>query len=230
VATIAFSGEALKPMILTTSPPNLTDPNMAELAPDLAVCRTPKGYQTHESMAIYLRHVLGPYCQLVRMAMNDETLPIFLLMDNCGCQKKETLSALYGAHNIRIIWIPPHSSHFLQPLDLVVFARLKIKYRDQQAIKTRPKWISKVLRIHRSWHECTHRLTVRAAWSSAAIIHIPSQIAGWHVDEIAIARKLEEHCKRPSRGLPDEIPDIHVASVDDVLHWLAGVEPRPGRT
>jgi hypothetical protein len=164
------------------------------------------------------------------MGMNDQTLPIFLLMDKCGCHKRETLSALYGALNIRIIWLPPHSSHFLQPLDLVVFARLKMKYRDQQAIKTRPKWVSKALRIHRSWHECTHRLPVRAAWSATAIIYIPSQIAGWRVAEISIARKLEEHCERPSGGLPDEVPDIHVASIDDVLQWLAGFGPGPGRT
>jgi hypothetical protein len=229
VATITFSGEALKPMFLTTCEPNFADPNMAELASDIVVYKTAKAYQTHESMTVYLRDIVGPYCQRVRDELHDQNLPIYLLMDNCGCHKKETLSPVYEALSIRVLWLPPHSSHFLQPLDLVMFARLKMKYREQQAVKTRPKWVSKILRIHRSWHECTHRLTVRSAWSAAAITHTPLQIPEWRIDEIAIARKLEEQCKPQFPVLRDEVPDIQVATVDDVLHWLAGVGPRPNQ-
>jgi hypothetical protein len=230
VATITLSGESLKPMFLTTSPPGLTDPSMAELAPDMLVYRTGKAYQTHESMASYLRDVLGPYCQRVRDEMHDGTMPIFIIMDNCGCHKKETLSAAYASLNIKVIWLPPHSSHFLQPLDLVMFARLKMRYRERQAIKTRPKWVSKVLRIHQSWHECTHRLTIRAAWTAAAIIHTASESPEWRIDEISVARKLEEHCRARSLGLPNDPTGIRVPTIDDVLRWLAGVGPRPSQS
>jgi hypothetical protein len=230
VATITLAGETLKPMFLTTAVPNFTDPRMAELASDIVCCRTAKGYQTHESMAIYLRDVLTPYCQRVRDEMNDQTLPIFLIMDKCGCHKKETLSGVYEALNIQIIWLPPHSSHFLQPLDLVVFAQLKMKYRTQQAVKTRPKWVSKIIRIHYAWHECTHRLILRAAWSAAAVIKAPSAVPEWRIDTIAIGRKLEEYCKQETTDASTEGADIRVPSVDDVLRWLAGIGPTPNQT
>jgi hypothetical protein len=226
VATIALSGDALKPMFLTTCVPNFTDPSIAELASDIIVCRTPKGYQTHESMSVYLRDVLAPYCQRVRDEAKDQTLPIFMIMDNCGCHKKDTVSDVYAALNVQIIWLPPHSSHFLQPLDLVSFARLKMKYREQQAVKTKPKWLSKIIRIHRSWHECTHRLTVRAAWTAAAVTHTPSRPPRWQIDTISISRKLEEHCKAQPPALPNQPGDIRPPSLNDILHWLAGIGPK----
>jgi hypothetical protein len=159
--------------------------------------------------------------------MSDQSLPIFLIMDNCGSHKKDTLLPLHDALNIPVLWLPPHSSHFLQPLYLVMFARLKMKYRERQAIKTPPKWVSKIIRIHQSWHECTHRLNVCAACSAAAIIHTPSEFPKWRIDGISIAGKLEEHCKPQSTSVPDEMLGIPVPTVDDVLRWVAGVGPRP---
>jgi hypothetical protein len=208
VAKITFSGDDLEPMLLTTSPPSLRRPNLAKLAPHIVLCRTGNAYQTHESMAVYVREVLGSYCQRVRGEMSDQSLPIFLIMDNCGSHKKDTLLHLYDALNIHVLWLPPHSSHFLQPLDSVMFARLNMKYREREAIKTRPKWVSKIIRIHQSWHECTRRLNVRGAWSAAAIIHTASELPEWLIDGISIARKLEEHCKPPSPGVPDEMPTL----------------------
>jgi hypothetical protein len=225
VATISFSGETLTPMILTAAEPNFQDPKMAELASDMRVCKTEKGYQTHESMAVYLRDILTPYCLRIRTDMNDPTLPIFLIMDNCGSHKKDVLSPMYAALNVSVIWLPPHSTHFLQPLDLVMFARAKIKYRDQSAIKTKPKWQSKILRIHRAGYECAYRPTVKASWSAAGIIHRTGGDSQWGIDEISIARKVDEYCKPQAPGAPNEGPGIHLPTQDDILHWLAGARP-----
>jgi hypothetical protein len=93
--------------------------------------RTAKDYQTHESMSVYLRDVLAPYCPRVRDEMNDLTLLIILAMDNGGWHQKVIVSDVYAALNIRIIWLPPESSHVLQPRDLLLVARLKKKYREQ---------------------------------------------------------------------------------------------------
>lgn len=34
-------------------------------------------------------------------------------------------------HNIHLLYLPPHSSHILQPLDLAPFSVVKSKYRNQ---------------------------------------------------------------------------------------------------
>jgi hypothetical protein len=59
VARITFSDDILKLMFLTTTVPNFTDPSIAELAFDIMVCRTAKGYQTLELMSVYLPDVLA---------------------------------------------------------------------------------------------------------------------------------------------------------------------------
>jgi hypothetical protein len=173
VATITFSGDLLKPMFLTSAVPDFTGPSTAELASDIMVCRTVKGYQIHESMFVYLRDALAPCSQGALDEMKDQTLPIFIILDNCECHKKDIFCDVDSALNLLIIWLPPDFSHFLQPLNLMVFARLSMRYQEQQAVKTKPKCLSKIIRIHRIWHEYAHRLTVRAAWATAAVIHTP---------------------------------------------------------
>ena len=34
-------------------------------------------------------------------------------------------------HHIELLFLPPHSSHVLQPLDLTVFGILKVKYHKE---------------------------------------------------------------------------------------------------
>jgi hypothetical protein len=139
VATITFSGDVLKLMLLVTALTNFIDPSITELASDIVACRTAKDYQTHKLMSVNLPDVLAPYCQCVRHEIKDQILSIIMMIENCGFHKKDALSDVYAALNIRIIWFLPHSSHFLQPLDLVLFTRLKIKYQKHQAGKTKPK-------------------------------------------------------------------------------------------
>jgi hypothetical protein len=85
--------------------------------------------------------------------MYDQIRPIFLMMDIFRFERRDPTSDIYPALNSCIRWLPSHSHHFLQPLDFGLFARLKMKSREQQVIKTEPKWLSEIIRIHRSWYE-----------------------------------------------------------------------------
>jgi hypothetical protein len=86
----------------------------SHLTPD----ETTKWYQNSHSMEFYVREILAPYCEHLRNAMHDPVLPVFLIMGNCPSHNKRQLRALYTQYNIQVIWLPAHSSHFLQPLDL----------------------------------------------------------------------------------------------------------------
>jgi hypothetical protein len=103
-----------------------------------------------------------------------------------------------------------------------------MKYREQQAVKTRPKWLSKIVLIHRLWHECTHRLTVCAAWITAAIVHTPSAILMWQIDTLSISRKIEEQCKPQVPKRPDQTVGVRLPELNDMLSWFAGIGPKPG--
>jgi hypothetical protein len=74
-------------------------------------------------------------------------------------------------------------------------------------------WESEILPSHR--------------WNYFVVMFHPT-VCEFESPQMITARKLEEHCRRPAPGSPKDVPHIHVSSVDDVLHWLAGIGPRPG--
>jgi DDE superfamily endonuclease/Tc5 transposase DNA-binding domain len=66
-----------------------------------------------------------------------ETLPKkadahrILLLDNHGSHITTEFMWICFQNNIRLIYLPPHSSHVLQPLDLSIFSQIKRSYRKQ---------------------------------------------------------------------------------------------------
>ena len=62
------------------------------------------------------------------------TKPVLLLMDNHSSHVQLKLAETAVANNVHIVLIPPHSSHFLQPLDQV-FNTLKDGIEDQAHLR-----------------------------------------------------------------------------------------------
>jgi hypothetical protein len=68
-------------------------------------------------------------------------MEIFLPQTACGAQTRLLLCDNHGSHitveimyqcflnNVQLVYMPPHSSHILQPLDIGVFSALKRRYR-----------------------------------------------------------------------------------------------------
>jgi hypothetical protein len=195
VATINLVGQQLKPLYLITNKVAVKDPDLELMSRSLALYQTTKGYQNSHSMAFYVREVLVPYCENLRNATQDPTLIVFLIMDNCSCHNKPELMDLYARYNITVIWLPPHSSHFLQPLDLGLFGELKARYQRSSRKLTKPQWQGKVLRIDRAWHGSTYALSVWKSWAAAAIRPCTSEIPRWHIDRDKINEKIREHCR-----------------------------------
>jgi hypothetical protein len=91
VATISFSFHSLKPMFLTVSDLHFRDSDLRTLQPEIVFHKTAKGYQTSASMADYIDAILKPYCLTVRLSLQDPSVPIFLMMDNCESHKTPSL-------------------------------------------------------------------------------------------------------------------------------------------
>ena len=54
-----------------------------------------------------------------------------LVLDGCSSHKKEEHRLLLLSKNITMVFLVPHSSHLTQPLDLLIFGRVKNFIRDQ---------------------------------------------------------------------------------------------------
>ena len=128
-----------------------------------------KGRQTLASFTNYARSTLAEYVAQVRKELLDEMAEVYLIMDNATVHNiPDVLEEL----EIVPIWLPPRSSHFLEVLDLLVFAELKKAYRARRSKTTSPKIEGKILRILSAWNTACYGPTIIKAWQRAAITAI----------------------------------------------------------
>ena len=170
-AAVNLAGQALRPHFLGTAALKFRKRDLWLLSDSFSYERTAKGRQTLASFTNYAHTILAPYVESVRKEIGDDTAKLYLIMDNATVHNIETVLEEVG---ICPIWLPPHSSHFLQVLDLLVFAELKKAYRSRRSRKTSPRIEGKLLRILAAWNVASHRLTVLKAWERAGIVPVSS--------------------------------------------------------
>lgn len=87
---------------------------------------TPKGWTDNEMALEWLQKLFVPLT-----APEDPLEPRLLIMD--GHRSHATTEFMWNCfkNNIYVIYLPPHTSHVLQPLDLAVFSSLKSAYRKR---------------------------------------------------------------------------------------------------
>ena len=170
-AAVNLAGEALKPHFLGTTELKFREHDLWLLSDGFSYERTAKGRQTLATFTNYARTILAEYVRSVRNEIGDDTAKVYLIMDNATVHNIEDVLEEVG---VCPIWLPPHSSHFLQVLDLLVFAELKKAYRSRRTRKTSPRIEGKLLRILAAWNVASHRPTVLKAWERAGIVPISS--------------------------------------------------------
>ena len=169
VATVNLAGESLKPFFLTVTNVGYSG-SLAVLCDDFAWYKTPRGYMTHQAMIQWIDDVLEPYVHRTREQLQDPTAKIVLIMDNLRCHyNEEVRKKLSLLGNVELVWLPAHSSHLFQPLDLFPFAELKKYYARQQKQKTRPLVDGKLLRVMHAWHEASFKPNILVGWARAGI-------------------------------------------------------------
>ena len=168
-AAVNLAGEPLKPHLLGIGVVRFNDRDLWLLSDSFSYERTAKGRQTLISFTNYARSILAEYAAQVRNELQDQSAKVYLIMDNATVHN---IPDVLEAVGIQPIWLPAHSSHFLQVLDLLVFAELKKAYRTRRSKSTSPKIEGKILRILSAWNTATYRLTIIKAWARAGILPI----------------------------------------------------------
>ena len=139
--------------------------------------QTGTGYATIESTLFFVQNILEPYIHSVRNEKENPTLPFILIMDGLPAHKNANVTnAINKIGNIHVRFIPPHSSHFLQPLDLFYFLQHKKLYLDALSLSQGSKRNStasqafneKVVRVLDTW-EAIQRKYVNISWKRAFI-------------------------------------------------------------
>ena len=171
-AAVNLAGETLKPHLLGTGVLKCREYDLWLMSSSFAYERTAKGRQTLTSFTNYARTILADYVRQVRSEVRDEETKVYVIMDNATVHNIENVLHEVG---VCAIWLPPHSSHFLQPLDLLPFAELKKAYRSRRAKRTTPKLEGKLLRILAAWNVASYHLTIIKSWQRAGIVPVRTQ-------------------------------------------------------
>ena len=206
VATINLVGESLKPLFLTKELVRYKSKTLQQLRTRLETFTTPRGYQNESSMLYYLHHIIRPYVLDVQKELGDEDASVYLVMDQCPSHMTERVKdAIKQIKGLRTIPLPPHSSHFTQPLDVGVFGILKRAYRNLRTGHERPKYEAKLLRAFHAWYQACFHVNIIGAWQ---MIGVEYRCPTPETTEIVLnIRKIVELMRTHCHDFSDELPD-----------------------
>jgi 4-hydroxybenzoate polyprenyltransferase len=119
---VSATGVALSPLVIFKGKTVQQQwfPKDLDLFKDWQFTSTENGWTTDATAVEWLEKVFIP--------LTDTKEPRLLILDGHGSHETTNFMFLCYQHNIYLLFLPPHSSHVLQPLDLSVFSSLKSRY------------------------------------------------------------------------------------------------------
>ena len=204
VATVSLNGDSLKPLFLTPEKVEFKSKGLQVLRDRLLCYTTPRGYQNEESMLYYLKSVIDPYVKNVQEDLHDSNACVFLIMDNCPCHQtprcNELIRTIVG---LRVIWLPPHSSHFLQMLDASPFGILKSAYRQIKPRPEKPRYEAKIVRGFHAWYVACYPGNVISAFQRTGLdfdlaVYGPTRV---RINDEVFLRLAEANCGADAREI-----------------------------
>lgn len=199
VSTITLGGAALPAMFITKEHIKLNGNFANDSIFDKSLhFVTPKGYQTEASMVFWITNCLTPYALGLQTQLGDANAPVFLIMDNCSVHNTAAVQqAFKNVRDLEIIWMPPHSSHFLQMLDASYFGVMKGEYRRGKTSKQKPKVAGKLIRAYRAAWIASHPTTIMRSWELTGFRYtdLGTPKVGACLDLTAIIAVAEANCQ-----------------------------------
>ena len=168
IEAVAADGGVLKPLVIFKGV-SLQSSWFTSEIPDWAYKCSPNGWTSNEIALIWLEKVFVP---ATRPTANNRVL---LLLDGHGSHCSLDFMILAKRSFVELVFLPPHTSHVLQPLDLAVFAPLKSAYRkiltelahlDDAAPIKKTRFLTAYNRARINMVETRN---IRSGWSAAGI-------------------------------------------------------------
>lgn len=125
---ISASGRFIRPLVLFKDKEIQTSWFTDKDIPDWLVATTAKGWTTNEVAKRWVKEIFIP-----ETASNAKSYTRLLILDGYGSHTTVDFMWECYQNNIELLFLPAHSSHILQPLDLGTFAPLKSQYRQDIA-------------------------------------------------------------------------------------------------
>lgn len=197
LAAITASGDFLKPLMIV---PRST------IESDLIVCgydtdkaaftSSAEGYITKEIFTQYLGHILVPYVRITRERLGYHGRAV-LIMDGCSCHRGAEIEQMLDSQGIVSVFLPPHSSDQLQPLDVGIFGNHKAAQSRIYVPDSLSRQTQQVVRALAAFQAIAHPYAVTSAFRKAGIWPIYCN------DRVYV--EITVWSAKYVRGLPDEL-------------------------
>jgi hypothetical protein len=121
--TISTLGTTIRPVVIFKGKKLQTSWFLAENCPDWLYANSENAWTSYDIGYRWLCDVFLPETQVA-----DETR--ILLVDGHGSHAQPNFMVKCIENNVKVIYLIPHASHVLQPLDLSCFSAIKSRYRE----------------------------------------------------------------------------------------------------
>jgi hypothetical protein len=137
--------------------------------PDWVYTTSENGWTSNRIGCGWLEHVFLPETE-------HEGRARLLLLDGHGSHVSIDFMWILKQNNVWPVWLPPHSSHVLQPLDLAGFSPTKSRYRAQIAALAALDDAAPVKKqrflnaYHMARTESLNERVIRSGWKAAGLV------------------------------------------------------------
>lgn len=182
IGAITASGSALEPAILIKR--QNAQPDMLQMPfwGRHRVYSSPKAFVSKKIFGDYLRTVVLPYVESVRRGGSADELPAVLIMDGHKSHLLRKLEEILAERNIKLIFIPPHSSHILQPLDQVFFKNVKRQFSLRRKIIPVSEISSTLQRISSAYQAASVDWDIIQSWAHTGVVPMRDTGGPWRIE------------------------------------------------
>ena len=127
------------------------------------------GYVKGNLFKKYLLNCVIPDLNKKRLILGEDDAVAGILMDGHVTHVADDVKELLTANNIKYLFIPPHTSHILQPLDLLIFSQWKLYLKKVTLKKELTEYTLRILKGLKAMHLASTPLNIKSAFARAGI-------------------------------------------------------------
>ncbi|KAH0791212.1 putative transposase [Histomonas meleagridis] len=162
---------------------------------DIIIRYQESAYASMEIISEHINDVFLVYIQNLRNDLKFRDKPAVLICDNCASHFDNAVVRKLTQNNVRLVTIPPHSSHLFQPLDLVTFGVYKNEIRSTTSKYENGTQLDRIARVLSAIERATTSENNRNAFYRAGLeIDTSNDPHTVVIYENKLKQKIEENC------------------------------------
>lgn len=175
IASKSASGERLIPLIIcpVQSFPSCFLQNTIWQEKNCVLAYNESGFDATHIFKLWFEKVFLPLIEINKYKLYGDKYAkkwAVLRCDGTTSHGSERIKSFAAHYYVKIIFLPAHSSHFLQALEKYVFASMKrIYYNGDDYCEIIDRNCKKILKILRSFYQATTPFAIRSSFKSIGI-------------------------------------------------------------